>query len=324
MTLSNFYNSPKHALSDTDHALKDSQGIVVVDFSQIAISTITAMYKPNDTLTVDMLRHVILNTLRSNVYKFKSKYPDIIIAIDNGKGGYWRKKEAWYYKYKRAEGREKSGLDWDTIFKAMDIVKGELKQIFPLYVIDIPGLEADDIISTVAKIYSPQVPVLIISSDGDFTQCHNKNVKQFSPMQKKFVQFKNGSAQRDLWFKVVKGDRKDGVANFRSTSGHYAQDPDPVTGKIPRSPSIPSKVLAELIDSDVNNLDEVQQKVTKEEFERIEENLKLLDLNNLPLWVETAITDEINQYEKPTGRRLYSYTIKHRLDKIREKIQDFM
>ena len=72
MNLSNFYEEPKHELSDTNHALKDSKGIVVVDFSQIAISTITAMYKPTDELSVDMLRHVILNTLRANVFKYKN------------------------------------------------------------------------------------------------------------------------------------------------------------------------------------------------------------------------------------------------------------
>lgn len=326
MTLNNFFNTPEkvNTLSDTEHALRNSDGIVLVDFSQICISTITAMYKPNDTLDIDMLRHVILNTLRSNVFKFKKQYPDIVIAIDNGEGGYWRKVEAWYYKFSRKSGRDKTGLDWDTIFKAMSTVKEELKQIFPLYVIDIPGLEADDIIGHISKLYSPVTKVLIVSSDGDFTQLHNKRVKQWSPMQKKYVKFKNGSGQRDLWFKVIKGDKKDGIAGFLAPNDHYTLDADPDTGKKPRAPSVSAKVLASLIDSDVNNLDEVKTKVTAEQFERIKENLVLLDLNNLPEWVTKIIEEQLNNYDLPNGRRLYSYTITHRLSKLRANIQDFL
>jgi len=323
-SLNNFFNQEPNVLSDSDHILKDSKGIAVVDFSQIVISTITAMYKPTETIDVDMLRHVILNTLRSNVMKFKSKYPDVVIAIDDGTKTYWRKKEAWYYKYSRKEGRESSGYDCDTIFEAMTTVKNELKTIFPLIVIGIPGFEADDIISVVCKTYGVAIPVLIISSDGDFTQLHNKNVKQYSPMQKKYVKPKNGSPKRDLFFKVVKGDKKDGIASFLASNDHYTKEADPDTGKKPRAPSVSAKVLASLIDSDVNNLDEVKAKVTEEQFVRIKENLLLLDLNNLPKWVEDEILEELNNYVIPNGRRLYSYTIKHRLNKIRENIQDFL
>ena len=324
MSLSNFYEAPKHELSETDHVLKDSKGIVIVDFSQIAISTITAMYKPNDELSVDMLRHVILNTLRANVFKYKNKYPDVIIAVDNAKGGYWRKQEAWYYKYSRKEGREKSDFDWKTVFDAMDTVKNELRDIFPLRIIDERGLEADDIIAVIAKAYSPVVPVLIVSSDGDFTQCHNKNVKQWSPMQKKWVKSKNGGPQRDLWMKVLRGDKKDGIAGFLAKSDHYTLPADPDTGRKPRAPSVTKKIIAELIDSDVNNLDEVRSKVTNEQFERIKENLLLLDLNNLPQWVTDAVLKQVNEYDVPNGRKLYSYTIKHRLTKLRDNIQDFL
>ena len=323
MTLTNFFEPEKNLLSETTHRLKDSTGIVAVDFSQIVISTIMATYKPTDDLDIAMIRHCILNTIRSNVMKFKAKYPDVIICVDNPTGGYWRKKEAFYYKFKRASGRDSSGWDWNVIFEAMKIVNQELVDLFPLIVIDIPGLEADDVIAVIAKTYSVAVPVLIVSSDGDFTQLHNKRVKQWSPMQNKFVKFKNGSAQRDLWAKVIGGDAKDSIANFRTRSDHFALEPDEVTGKNPRQTSIKKATLAELIDSDVNDLESVRAKVTDEEFKRIQENLKLLDLNNLPQFVTDSVIETLNNYKKANGRRLYSYCIKNRLNKIRENIQDF-
>ena len=46
MSLTNFFEKETNVLSETIHALKDSEGIIFVDFSQIVISTIMATYHP--------------------------------------------------------------------------------------------------------------------------------------------------------------------------------------------------------------------------------------------------------------------------------------
>ena len=56
---------------------------------------------------------------------------------------------------------------------------------------------------------------MIISSDKDFIQLHNKNVQQWSPVTKKLV---NGEVPAQYLFEhILKGDRGDGVPNVLST-----------------------------------------------------------------------------------------------------------
>ncbi|NDI20929.1 MAG: hypothetical protein EBY85_06505, partial [Burkholderiaceae bacterium] len=75
----------------------------------------------------------------------------------------------------------------------------ELRAVFPYKVIEIEGAEADDIIASLAMwscnndlsitglIEEPK-PFLIISGDHDFIQLQtHKHVKQYSPIQKKFI-----------------------------------------------------------------------------------------------------------------------------------------
>ena len=63
--------------------------MILFDYNQVAISNLMEQIGSSKT-TVDesLVRHMILNTIRTYVKKFKANFgPDIIIACDNKKIG---------------------------------------------------------------------------------------------------------------------------------------------------------------------------------------------------------------------------------------------
>ncbi len=294
----------------------EPDGVNLVDFSQIVLSSIMATYKPTDLLTTDLIRHIVLNTLRSNVLKNKIKYPRIILCIDNGNGGYWRKKKAWYYKFKRSSQRDESGWDFDTIFNAMAMIRKEISENMPYWVMDIQGVEADDHIGVLTKYYVAKgVPVLITSSDGDFTQLHtDKLVRQWSPIQKKWVKPKHGSPEMDIMYKCIKGDRKDGIAPMKTTNCHYTH------GDGRRAPPMRAEELRTLMTS---NDEELQELLTEEQYARYTENRELLDFEFIPQDIHDSIITQFEEQRPAARSKLMMYFASHKLDKLVACMSEF-
>ena len=68
----------------------------------------------------------------------------------------------------------------------MNVLKEELTEWFPYKLVQVEKAEADDIIAILVGLLNERT--LILSSDKDFVQLHGFNVRQYSPMQKKFVE----------------------------------------------------------------------------------------------------------------------------------------
>lgn len=295
------------------------KGVNLVDYSQLVLSTIMATFRPNEPLDLDMLRHLILNTLRSNVLKNKKNYPFVIICVDNGTGGYWRKKVAWYYKFKRAAQRDASGWDFSVIFDCMKTIEKEIRQYIPMTILDIPGCEADDHIAVMTKHFANQgVPVLITSSDGDFTQLHKfPNVKQWDAIHKKWVSVKHGSSLDDLFFKCFKGDKKDGIAGVKATSSHYADGEG-------RSPALSSKLLETYTAAAMISDDELKLVMPEAEFIRYKENRLLLDFECIPTEIQDKIINEFKGYKVPSPNGMMQYFTEHELKKLLPHMDEFI
>ena len=122
--------------------------MIIVDLSQVMISNLMVQLgnHTNTELEEDLLRHMILNSIRSYNQKFKNEYGEMIIACDAGNN--WRRQTFPYYKANRRKNREKSELNWNQIFETLGKVREELKEYFPYRVIQIDGAEADDVIGT--------------------------------------------------------------------------------------------------------------------------------------------------------------------------------
>ena len=288
-------------------------GLMIVDFSQIVISTITSTFRPTDDLSTDLIRHVVLNTIRSNVLKNKREYPEIVLATD--KGPYWRKLVADYYKGHRKDQREESAFDFKAIFEAMNIIREELIQFFPYKTIQIAGVEADDIAGVlVHRLGHLYHKILLISSDGDWAQLQtSRHITQFSPMQKKWVVPKHGSARLHLLEKVIKGDPKDCISNIKSVSDHL------LSMKGTRQKSIMQRELDIWMHEPVE--DWAPDKFT---VDRYNENLRLLDMTLIPDEIADKIIDAFENQPVASGVGIFNYLVKNKMKELLGKAEEFI
>ena len=133
-------------------------------------------------LSEDLVRHMVLNSLRAHNKKFRKEYGDMVIACDSK--NVWRREIFPNYKAGRKASRENQIMIGITLAQ----IKNEIKTFLPYKVIEVETAEADDIIATLIKkvnrmiIPEHQKKVLILSGDKDFIQLHSKNVKQYNPV----------------------------------------------------------------------------------------------------------------------------------------------
>jgi hypothetical protein len=279
--------------------------MILIDLNQVLLAGLMAQIaNQKGKLDESLIRHMILNIIRTHVRNFKSEYGEVVLCCDNRK--YWRKEYFPFYKAGRKKTREKSDLDWHLIFDMLAKFKVELKENFPYKVIDVEGAEADDIIGTLVPIYSAHQKILILSSDGDFLQLQNyKNVKQYNPSQKKYVVSEN--PVMDLKEKIIRGDKGDGIPNMLSPSDCFVRDL--------RQKPITQKTLEKYLNEDVKNF-------SYEEAVNFGRNQTLIDLSFIPQEIKEKI---INSYEEtiPAKGKLLNYFIEHKLKNLMEVIEEF-
>lgn len=262
---------------------------------------------PRAKIDENLVRHVVLNSLRSYIKQFKSKYGTVVIACDSKK--YWRRDYFPFYKANRRKEREKSDFDWTYIFECFNKIREELKQNFPYRVIEVEGAEADDVIAVLTQTYSNNEDVLILSSDKDFVQLQKmKNVQQYSPILKRFIQ----TDDPDMFVKehIIRGDRSDGVPNILSPDNTF------VVGE--RQKSINKVRLAEWMKSEPDEF------CVNESMRRgYKRNQMLVDLTFIPEDIRNKI---IQTYEttKPANKMtMMSYLMEKRLKSLVEVMDEF-
>jgi hypothetical protein len=279
--------------------------MILVDLNQVLLAGLMAQIaNQKGKLDEHLIRHMVLNIIRTHVKNFKAEYGEVVLCCDNRK--YWRKEYFPFYKANRKKTREKSSLDWHLIFDMLGKFKQELKENFPYKVLDVEGAEADDIIGTLVPRHAVHEKILIISSDGDFLQLQqNHNVKQYNPSQKKYVVSPNPIM--DLKEKIIRGDKGDGIPNVLSSSDCFVRDL--------RQTPITQKVLDKLMGE--SHLE--QTETIKANFVR---NATLIDLSFIPVEIKEKI---INTYEetKPAKGKLLNYFIEHKLKNLMEVIEEF-
>ena len=93
--------------------------MIIVDLSQIMISNLMIQINGRNApeLSEDLVRHMVLNSLRGHNRKFREKYGEMVLACDSG--NVWRKQIFPNYKANRKESRQKSDHDWPKIFEIL-------------------------------------------------------------------------------------------------------------------------------------------------------------------------------------------------------------
>jgi len=264
----------------------------------------------NMQLEEDLLRHMILNSIRTIRSKFHSEYGELVIACDDKK--YWRRDVFPYYKAHRKKAREASELDWNAIFSCLNKVREELKEFFPYKTIQVDGAEADDIIGTLCHEYGLELKpseyekILILSGDKDFVQLQvYANVEQYDPIRKKWIKHSNPKAY--LKEHIARGDRGDGIPNMLS------KDDCLIVG---RQKPLRRKFLDTMLESDTPELSE-------ELLRNYKRNQQLVDLTFTPDTIRESVLDKYLNIEVNKRDKLFGYFVNHKLKNLMENIGDF-
>jgi len=288
--------------------------MILIDLNQVLLSGLMAQIagQKNLKLEENLVRHMVLNILRSHIKQFKKEYGEIVLCCDNRK--YWRKDFFPFYKAGRKKAREKSDLDWQLIFDILGNLKQELKEYFPYKVIDVSGAEADDIIGTLAPMKVGEENVLILSSDGDFLQLQMYNgktlknsIKQYNPTQKKFIVSKNPLIE--LKEKIISGDKGDGIPNVLSPSDCFVREL--------RQKPITKNRLGQLLNEDYESWEDESARIG---FSR---NQTLIDLRNIPDDIRNSIIDTYNTTKPAPRMKLMNYFMEKKLKNLMEVIEEF-
>ena len=287
--------------------------MIIVDINQIMISNLMVQINGRQAveLSEDLVRHMVLNSLRAHNKKFRKEYGEMVIACDSS--NVWRKQVFPNYKAGRKANREKSEHDWTMIFDILSKIKREIKEFLPYKVVELETAEADDIIATLVRKQQSMVApnhekkVLILSGDKDFIQLHNEYVKQYNPVLNKFV----GKGENpSLYIKehILKGDRSDGIPNILSDDNVF------IEGRRQRP----------LSKKKINSwVEEVFMTFTEEEQKNYDRNRKLIDLSCIPQDVEAKINDEFSNVKVATRDKILGYFINKKLKTLIEVIDEF-
>jgi hypothetical protein len=299
--------------------------MIIVDYTQVALAAVLmfqsdlkkGMSESSTKQAIDIIRHATLSSLKYYKKKYSHEYGDMVIACDGQ--NYWRKQVFPQYKAGRKASREKSDLDWKLIFDSISTLREDLKENFPYKVVHIEGAEADDVIGALVKwsqtndlvaegLYEEPQKILIVSSDGDFKQLQKyKNVRQWSPMQKKYVEVKDPQAY--LMEHITKaGD--DGIPNILSADNVF------VDGI--RQKPVMAKRLAKFI--------EIGREACENDQERRnwDRNRTLVDLDYIPEDITNSIIDSYtNQVVKGDKNSIMNYLIKNKCRLLLDEIEQF-
>ena len=283
--------------------------MIIIDYNGIAMGNIIVNQKRMD-MNEDTIRHMILNSIRMHVKKHKDEYGQVVIACD---GGSWRRDVFPQYKWARRNNRTESSLDFDLIFKCLNMVSEEISLNMPYKVVHIPNVEADDIIGTLVEQtqeFGQHEDVMIISADKDFIQLQKYgNVKQYSPMTKKFIKDENPHSY--LFEHVLKGDSSDGIPNVLSGDNTFVES-------IRQSPMTKKK-----IQEYVDNAENLQSYMSDEVYRNYKRNQLLVDLAYIPAEIKKSIIDTSEAVKVPHRMKILNYLIKNRCKLLIECIEDF-
>lgn len=280
---------------------------ILLDFNAVAVSSAMISIHQRIELNDDYIRHIILNIIRSVRSKFHREYGEIVICSDAS--NYWRKAIFPHYKASRKAARKESSVDWNELFRIIDMVYTEIEDHFPYKTLKIETAEADDIIATICL--REKGPHMIVSNDKDFKQLQRlPGVAMYSPGLSSVVKCENPDTF--LVEHIIRGDVGDGVPNILSDDDTFVN---------------PNKRQKRLTDAKVNEwLTSVPEHVFDERvLENYKRNEQLISLFRIP----EDLGEKIHQtYIDKTvkgnrGMKLMHYFMNNNLRNLMDNISEF-
>lgn len=278
--------------------------MILIDFTQTVIAGLMAQLKHNDgEINENMLRHMILNSIRNYQRRYGPDYGQIVLCTDAANS--WRKQFFPLYKANRKKAREADDKDWQLIFDTLHKVKMEIKENFPYKYMYVNECEADDIIAVLVKHAPEGEDVLIVSGDKDFQQLHKYDyVRQWSPNLNKIVDCPD--AEMFLKEHILRGDKSDGIPNILSND-------DCLDAGIRQTP-MRKQILEKYLRITIENDDKYYRNYLR--------NQTLIDFEMIPERINDAILSEYQQVE-PVRGKVFDYLRNQRLNQLMDNIGDF-
>ena len=278
--------------------------------NQCMISNLMMQVKTNNELDINLVRHMVLRSLKYYKKTFSDEYGQLVLCYDSK--FYWRRELFPFYKQNRKKDRENSNYDWSEIFNCLNKIRDEIRDNFPYVVMEIYGAEADDIISVLVHHTSKkesQEKVLILSGDKDFLQLSKYPfVRQYNPIQKRYLTLED--PKQFLMEHIIKGDRSDGIPNFLSDDDTF------ISGK--RQKPISKKNLCKWIKSSPESF------CSEEQLKNFERNRTLIDLSCIPKEIYQKIVDEFEVLNRDVRRGVQiNYFLEHKLSTLLTEMEDF-
>lgn len=292
--------------------------MILIDYSQTVIGAFFSEASGTGESDPNLIRHLVLNMLRSYNLKYKNEYGQMIICADGTNT--WRKEAFPYYKANRAKNREetKDKIDWSALYDAMNGILKEIQSVNLYPTLKLRGAEADDIIAVLTKQafkeYGKEKKTLIISSDKDFVQLQKYgNVSQYSPIKKQMLKEKNPN---DFLIEhCIRGDIGDGCPNIFSSD-------DTLVDPTKRQSPVTKKKLEQMMNFIYNKNTSPIPEEWKRNYDR---NKKLIDLDQIPKEIEEQIIDQWNEVkDKEVDQKAFmDFLIKNRMKLLLESIHEF-
>lgn len=299
--------------------------MIVIDYSGVAIAAITGFkedLKRDEAHVEDLIRHVVLSTIRGYKKKFSREYGnEIVIAVDSSP--YWRKEVFPHYKFGRKKAKEESDIPWELIYKYMDLIISEIQEFFPWKVISIPGAEADDVMAVMAMyvavdnaktdlldVGNSTEKTLIISSDKDLRQLMtDPNIRVWSPYTQTYAKIET-TAKLYLRELILTGDSGDSIPNCWSPSDSFVQG-------VRQKPATQKK-MKPLLEA-ANMLDVAEEDVKK----RIIENTQLISFAFIPKSIKNAIIEAYQVQPVGTKMTILKYLASKNMKRMLDDIDQF-
>lgn len=279
--------------------------MILIDFSGMVISTMTAMYNKN--LSLDVVRHASLTSILYAKNKFASQYGDPVFACDDKNN--WRRTIFPYYKANRRIDRDASSMDWNMLLGYLNELKAEFRENLPYKFLQVETAEADDVIAALVSANESE-PKMIYSSDGDFQQLlRYKNTALYSPRLKKLV--KCPDPHKYLMEHIMEGDSSDGVPNMLSPDNTFVE-------KIRQKRLTTKFKTAHLPELMIGRMP-----FTGDQFKQFTRNRAMIDLQLIPDQIRNQSIELFNTTIPADRSKLFSYFFGHQMTKLMERLQEF-
>jgi hypothetical protein len=244
--------------------------------------------------------------------RYRKEYGQMVICADGMNT--WRRQYFPEYKGMRRKGKEESTMDWNEIFRIVNLIREEIQENLPYKVLHMEGCEADDIIGALAirtQEFGQGEPVMVVSSDKDFIQLQKyNNVKQWSPIQKKAVTDKN--PRNYLFNHIMRGDAGDGIPNVLSRDDTFM-----VEG-LKQTPLRQTR-----IDEWLEKSDDLKSAMSEDLYRNYQRNKTLIDLNEIPQHIQESIINKYDDQKLPMKMKVLNYLIKKRCTNLIECVEEF-